>query len=65
LAELVWKTINPDKPFNYVSDPPFEYDVQKRIPTIDKAITELGFEATISLEESVREVIDYMRKNRK
>lgn len=63
LAELIWKNINSSTPFTYVCDDPFEYDVQKRIPTIDKAMIELGFEALVSLEESVQEVIDYMKKN--
>lgn len=62
LAELVWSIINPGKPFAHVSDTPFEYDVQKRIPAIDKAHNLLGFDTEISLEESVREVINYMKQ---
>jgi UDP-glucose 4-epimerase len=62
LAKEVWKQINGDKPFNYVCDKPFEYDVQKRIPDVSKAKEVLGFEAKVSLEESVREVINYMKK---
>lgn len=65
LAELVWKTINPNLPFQYVSDKPFEYDVQKRIPDISKAQSILGFEALVYLEDSVQEVINYMKKNLK
>jgi nucleoside-diphosphate-sugar epimerase len=64
LAEIIWKKINPGKPFNYVSDKPFNYDVQKRIPDISKAKIELGFETEVSLEESVDEVILYMQKNK-
>ncbi|HPI82339.1 MAG TPA: NAD(P)-dependent oxidoreductase [Candidatus Paceibacterota bacterium] len=62
LAKEVWRQINGDKPFNYVCDKPFEYDVQKRIPDVTKAKEILGFEAEVSLEESVREVINYMKK---
>ena len=62
LAKEVWKQINKDKPFNYVCDDPFEYDVQKRIPDTTKAKEILGFETKISLEESVKEVIEYMTK---
>ena len=62
LANLIWETINPKQPFTYVSDEPFIYDVQKRIPDVTKAKEILGFEAEISLEESVREVIEYMKK---
>jgi len=62
LAQEVWKQIKGPIPFRYVCDDPFEYDVQKRIPDVSKAKEILGFEAKISLEESVKEVIDYMTK---
>ncbi len=61
LAEKVWKEINPNIPFNYVSDKPYEYDVQKRIPDVDKAKKLLNFEAQISIEESIKEVLEYMK----
>lgn len=61
LAELIWKILKPDVPFNHVCETGFEYDVQKRIPDITKAKELLGFEAGITLEESVREVINYMK----
>lgn len=61
LAKLVWSKINPAKEFRYISDKPFRYDVQKRIPDVSKARDILGFEANISLEDSVDEVIQHMR----
>ena len=64
LAEIIWKKINPNKPFRYVSDPPFEHDVQKRIPDTEKAKSVLDFEAKTILSESLDEVIDWMRQNR-
>lgn len=63
LAEIVWKEINGNKPLNLLSDTPYEYDVQKRIPDVSKARELLGFTATIPLEESVREVTEWMREN--
>ena len=60
LAEVIWKKLNPHKDFNFVTDDPFEYDVQKRVPDTTKAKEILGFEAQISLEESVDEVIQYI-----
>lgn len=60
LGETVWKILNPDKEFGTVSDTAYEYDVQKRIPNTSKAKEILGFEAKVGLEESVREVIEYM-----
>ncbi len=43
-----------DKPFRYVSDPPFEHDVQLRVPDVRKAREVLGFEATTSLDDDAR-----------
>jgi UDP-glucose 4-epimerase len=61
LAELIWSKIKgPDVPFRYVSDPGFEHDVQKRIPSVDKARQVLGFEATTSLSEMLDEVIPWI-----
>ena len=60
LAGLVWDILRPNEEFDYRSDDPYEYDVQKRIPDTTKAKEVLGFEATVGLEESVREVISYM-----
>lgn len=64
LAELVWNKINPEKEFRYVSDEPFEYDVQKRVPDVTKAKNLLGFEAEIGLSESIDEVIEYLNEHR-
>lgn len=63
LAEMIWKKIKGDGvPFSYVSDDPFEYDVQKRVPAVDKAKRVLGFEATTSLDEMLDEVIPWIEK---
>lgn len=60
LAEAIWKKINPDKPFRYTSDEPFQYDVQKRVPSVEKAKNELGFEAKTTLDEILDEVIPWI-----
>ena len=62
LARLIWRKVNGDRPFRYVSDKPFEYDVQKRVPSVEKAGKVLGFEAKTSLEDSLDEVIPWIRK---
>lgn len=64
LAELVWNKLNPEKEFRFVSDDPFEYDVQKRVPDVSKAKNLLGFEAEIGLSESIDEVIEYLNERR-
>jgi len=61
LAEIIWKKINKDKPFRYVSDRPFEYDVQKRIPDVEKARKILGFEAKTMLEDALDEIIPWVK----
>ncbi|MBL7662953.1 NAD(P)-dependent oxidoreductase [bacterium] len=60
LAELIWKKINPTKPFRFTSDKPFEYDVQKRVPNCEKAKRVLGYEAKTSLETILDEVVPWV-----
>lgn len=63
LAELVWTKVHGDaKPFRYVSDPPFPYDVQLRVPNTDKAREVLGFEAKTTMSEMLDEVIPWVRE---
>ena len=62
LAELIWrKVLGPDHPFAWVSDPPFDHDVQHRVPDVRKAREMLGFEATADLSEMLDEVIPWIR----
>jgi nucleoside-diphosphate-sugar epimerase len=60
LAELIWKKIKGDTPFSYASDEPFTYDVQKRVPAVEKAKKVLGYETTTSLDEILDEVIPWV-----
>ena len=62
LAQLIWQKINGDKPFRYISDPPFKYDVQKRVPSVEKAKRILGFEAKTSLSDALDEIIPWIKK---
>ena len=61
LAEVIWSKVNPDQEFRWISEPAFEYDVQKRVPATDKARELLGFEATTSLDEMLDEVIPWIQ----
>jgi len=61
LAELIWRKINGDRPLRFVHDPPFEHDVQRRVPDVRKAKAVLGFEARTSLSEMLDEVIPWIR----
>jgi UDP-glucose 4-epimerase len=61
LAELVWRKVHgPSKPFRHVSDDPFQYDVQRRVPSVEKARRVLGFEATTSLDQVLDEVVPWI-----
>jgi nucleoside-diphosphate-sugar epimerase len=60
LAEVIWKKINPGKPFRYVSDEPYKYDVQKRVPSVQKAKDLLGFSADTKLDAILDEVIPWV-----
>lgn len=64
LAELTWKKIHgkDGKPFSFVSDKPYQYDVQKRVPDVSKAKRVLGFEATTTLDEAMDEIIPWIKK---
>lgn len=62
LAECIWHKIHTDgRPFHYISDAPFEHDVQLRVPDVRKAHDVLGFEATTSLDQMLDEVIPWIR----
>lgn len=61
LAELVWSTIHgTGKPFHYISDPAYKYDVQERSPATEKAVRLLGFRATTQLPDILQEVIPWV-----
>jgi UDP-glucose 4-epimerase len=62
LAKTIWRKIHgPDREFRYVSDPPFEHDVQMRVPDVRKARDLIGFEATTTLDAMLDEVIPWIR----
>jgi UDP-glucose 4-epimerase len=62
LAERIWERLRPGVPFRYESDPPFEHDVQRRVPSVRKAKRVLGFEATTSLDEMLDDVVPWVQR---
>jgi UDP-glucose 4-epimerase len=63
LAETIWKRVRGDGvPFRYVCDPPYEHDVQRRVPSVEKAERLLGFAATTSLDAMLDEVIPWIEQ---
>ena len=64
LAEMVWKKIH-NTQLKLKSYPAYEYDVQYRSPDVKKAEQTLNFKAEIDVEQSVDEVIEWMKNNQK
>jgi nucleoside-diphosphate-sugar epimerase len=61
LAEVIWRKVKgPGVPLRLVSDPPYEHDVQLRVPSTVKAERVLGFTATTTLDEMLDEVIPWI-----
>ncbi len=61
LAEMIWDKVHQGaKPFAYVSDIAYEYDVQKRVPDVSKAKSLLGYEATTGLSDMLDIVIPWI-----
>lgn len=61
LSRVIWEKIHKGaKPFRYVSDSPYEYDVQMRSPDVSKAERILGFRAETSLDKLLDEVIPWI-----
>ncbi len=62
LAEVIWRKIKgPDEPLRVVHDEPFEHDVKRRVPSVEKSKHILGFEATTTLDEMLDEVVPWIR----
>jgi nucleoside-diphosphate-sugar epimerase len=65
LAEIIWRKINGEsKPFRFTSEVGFEHDVQRRVPSTQKAAEVLGFSADTDLGDMLDEVIPWIRKAR-
>ena len=62
LAELIWRRINGDAQFSFVSDEAYAYDVQMRVPDVSKAKNDLGFVADTSLEKTLDIVVPWVTK---
>jgi nucleoside-diphosphate-sugar epimerase len=62
LARLICDKLRPGQPFRFVSDPPYSYDVQKRVPSTEKAAQMLGYRAKSSLSEMLDIVIPWIKQ---
>lgn len=62
LAETIWGKLKPGEEFRYVSDKPFTYDVQKRVPCCKKTNDVLGFSADTDLSSILDIVIPWVKE---
>jgi nucleoside-diphosphate-sugar epimerase len=63
VARAIWLKVRGDGvPLRVLHDPPFEHDVQRRVPATDKAKRILGFEAMTTLDEMLDEVIPWIAR---
>jgi UDP-glucose 4-epimerase len=61
LAALIWRKVKGEHDvLRLVHDEPFRHDVQRRVPSTEKARRLLGFEATTSLDQMLDEVIPWV-----
>jgi nucleoside-diphosphate-sugar epimerase len=61
LAEKIWTKIHPDKKFEYITEKPFNWDVQKREPCTEKAERILDFKAETPIDIPLDECIEYFK----
>ena len=63
LAEMIWNKIHHGKKaFSTVSDPRYDYDVQRRVPDVSKAFKDLGVSCETTLSEMLDEVIPWIQQ---
>jgi len=63
LATMIWRKINGNAKLYFEHDYSFEkYDIKKRLPSVDKAKEILGFEAKISLSDSLDLIIPWVKQ---
>jgi len=63
LAELIWNKIHLGKrEFKCVSDPGFDFDVQRRVPDVSKAKQVLGVSCETTLSDMLDEVIPWIER---
>ena len=62
LGDKIWHKIHgPRKAFRYILEPGFSHDVQRRIPSVDKAKQVFGFKAETPLDDMLDECIPWIR----
>jgi len=63
LARQIWNRCGREREVAFEHKESFEHDVEKRVPSSEKANRKLGWTPRITLEESIKEYINWYRKN--
>lgn len=61
LAEKIWKRCDRAREIEFAPQDAFEHDVQRRVPSSEKAQRKLGWKPEISLDESLDQYISWYR----
>ncbi len=62
LAEMLWKICGRREPLKLKHLPPFEHDVQRRVPEITKARKILKWEPRIPLKKTLQEYVEWYKR---
>lgn len=62
LAKMIWQLSGQKKKFEVEFVPGFKHDIKRRVPDVSKMKKLLGWEAKISLEEGLPEIIEWLQK---
>jgi nucleoside-diphosphate-sugar epimerase len=63
LARKIWHVCKRKEPFRLTHLPPMQYDVQRRVPSVEKIDRVLGWRAKTSLEEGLRQTLNWLRSS--
>jgi nucleoside-diphosphate-sugar epimerase len=62
LARMLWSLCGRKEKFSVKSIPSFEFDIKRRVPDVSKAKKLLGYNPGIRLEDGLKEVFVWLRK---
>jgi len=60
LAERIWKLCGREEPLKFKHTPSMKYDIQRRVPDISKIVS-LGWRPKISLDEGLKQTVEWAR----
>jgi UDP-glucose 4-epimerase len=62
LARKIWKVCGRTEPFLLAHLPPMQYDVQRRVPSVERIDRVLGWRAKTPLEEGLRLTLQWLKR---